>query len=240
MRARWVRCFARTSLGTSRERLVAVKVFRLDLTPEQAWRARRRAERARRSRDRSSEHCSADCGGLEYGTAYLAQEYAVGDSLDVVLRERGAMSIDDVVELVRRWRAPSILRPTARGVHHGSLHLRDIVLVAGRARVRDHRIRHCRTRLRRLARSCRRVRSIRRPTVRPTSTRSAPSRSRRSPESARLPSNLADFEQAHGVELRGAFDAGACAQLDAGCGRSAPRDFAAVAARMAAELTSAS
>jgi len=71
---------------------------------------------------------------LDYGAPYLAQEYAVGDSLDVVLRERGPMAIRDVVALVESL-AGAIDYAAGRGVHHGLLHLRDIVLGADTARI---------------------------------------------------------------------------------------------------------
>ena len=72
--------------------------------------------------------------GREHGTAYLAQEYAVGDSLDVVLRERGPMSMREVAGLVDSL-ANAIDHAAERGVHHGLLHLRDIVLSADTVRI---------------------------------------------------------------------------------------------------------
>jgi len=72
--------------------------------------------------------------GLDHGTAYLAQEYAVGDSLDIVLRERGPMTVQDVAVLVDSL-AAAIDHAADRGVHHGLLHLRDIVLSADAARI---------------------------------------------------------------------------------------------------------
>ncbi|MEO5742464.1 MAG: PEGA domain-containing protein, partial [Vicinamibacterales bacterium] len=72
--------------------------------------------------------------GLEHGAVYLAQEYAVGDSLDVVLRERGPMPVADVVALVESL-ARAIDYAAERGVRHGSLHPRDIVLAPDAARV---------------------------------------------------------------------------------------------------------
>ncbi len=67
--------------------------------------------------------------GLEHGAAFLAQEYAVGDSLDVVLRERGPLPIHDVMALVDSL-AGAIDHAAGRGVHHGMLHPRDIVVSA--------------------------------------------------------------------------------------------------------------
>ncbi len=125
--------------GTNRDRLVAIKVFRLDLTPEQA--ASLVAElNALVAADLTHPHIAAPiAAGLEHGTAYLAQEYAVGESLDVVLRENGPMSIAGGVALVEAL-AGALDFAADRGVRHGSLHLRDILVGAdGAAR---HGVRH--------------------------------------------------------------------------------------------------
>ena len=85
--------------------------------------------------DISHPHIAAPiAAGLEESAAYLAQEYAVGDSLDVVLRERGPLSIDEAVPLVESLVA-AIDHARSRGVHHGSLHPRDIILSADGARI---------------------------------------------------------------------------------------------------------
>ena len=78
--------------------------------------------------------------GLEEGgTAYLAQEYAVGESLDVVLAEPGPLSIEDALAA----RRCSCRRHRSRGRTGRSsrlLHPRDILFSVGwRAR---HRLRH--------------------------------------------------------------------------------------------------
>jgi len=65
---------------------------------------------------------------------YLAQEYAVGDSLDVVLRERATMPIADVVALVESLGA-AIDHAARRGVSHGMLHPRDIIVAPDAARI---------------------------------------------------------------------------------------------------------
>ena len=52
----------------------------------------------------------------------------------MVLRERGPLSIPDVVALVESL-ARAIDYAAARGVHHGLLHLRDIMLAADAVRI---------------------------------------------------------------------------------------------------------
>ena len=117
-----------------RDRLVAVKVFRLDLTPDQSADL---VEQLQVLIDAHINHpniAAPIAAGLDHGAAYLAQEYAVGDSLDIVLRERGVMPGRDVAALVQPL-AAAIDYAAERGVHHGLLHLRDIVLSADAARI---------------------------------------------------------------------------------------------------------
>ena len=106
-----------------RDRLVAVKVFRLDLTPQQAAALVAELETLVAAHIHHPNIAAPIASGLEHGAPYLAQEYAVGDSLDVVLRERGRLSIAEVVALVESL-ASATDYAAERGVHHGLLHLR--------------------------------------------------------------------------------------------------------------------
>ena len=117
-----------------RDRLVAIKVFRLDLTPEQSAALVTALEALIDAHINHPNIAAPIAAGLDYGAAYLAQEYAVGDSLDVVLRERGPMPVQDVAALVDAL-AAAIDHAADRGVHHGLLHLRDIVLSADAVRI---------------------------------------------------------------------------------------------------------
>jgi serine/threonine protein kinase len=216
--------------GTHRDRLVAIKVFRLDLTPEQA-KALVDELNALVAAAISHPFIAAPiAAGLEHGTAYLAQEYAVGDSLDVVLREHGPMSITEAVEMVESL-AGAIDHAADRGVHHGALHMRDILVAPDAARITGFGITAALTKI-----------GARRPTRPQYSSPDAPSDvyslgaiafeavagKRVSPE------NLADFEQRHGVELRGAFGVALAANPNMRPDRAG--DFAAVL-RDAAEMT---
>ena len=87
-----------------RDRLVAIKVFRLDLTPEQSAALVTALEALIDAHINHPNIAAPIAAGLDYGAAYLAQEYAVGDSLDVVLRERGPMPVQDVAGARRRAR----------------------------------------------------------------------------------------------------------------------------------------
>jgi len=119
---------------SGRDRLVAVKVFRLDLTPEQSAALLDQFQALIAKRIDHPSIASPIAAGLESGAAYLVQEYAVGDSLDVVLRERGPLSLQEVVPLIESL-AAAVDHAAARGVHHGSLHLRDIIVVSDSVRM---------------------------------------------------------------------------------------------------------
>jgi hypothetical protein len=120
--------------GQGSDRLVAVKVFRLDLTPAQTTSLVDELNELIAAGITHPNIAAPIAAGLEHGAAYLAQEYAVGESLDVVLRERGVISVGETAELVESL-ANAIDYAASRGVHHGSLHLRDIVLAGDGMRV---------------------------------------------------------------------------------------------------------
>ncbi len=66
---------------------------------------------------------------MEGSAAYLAQEYAVGESLDIVLRERGPVPLTETLPLVDQL-ADAIDAAARRGLSHGLLHPRDVLLTA--------------------------------------------------------------------------------------------------------------
>ena len=114
-------------------RAVAVKAFRLDLTPEQTERfADALADVVEVSLDEP-----AIVAPLDTGTArdmpYLVSEYVPGDSLDVVLRGaagRPANAAGLVAQI-----ADAVDAAHARGIVHGALHMRDVIVSGDRARV---------------------------------------------------------------------------------------------------------
>ena len=216
--------------GQTRDRLVAVKVFRLDLTPEQSNGLVAELN-ALVQLDIAHPNIAAPiAAGLEHGTAYLAQEYAVGESLDVVLRENGPMSIEDAVRLVESL-AAAIDHAAERGAHHGSLHLRDILMTEEGARITGFGIAAALSKV-----------GAKRPTRPQYSLPDAPSDvyslgaiAFEAVTGKRVsPDNLTDFEQQYGVELRGAF--GVALAADPAMRPERAGDFAAVL-RDAADMT---
>ena len=112
-----------------RDRLVAVKVFRLDITPGQTAQLAQALE-AVVNAGLSHPGMAAPVGaGVEAGAAYLAQSYVVGDSLDVVMREQGPARPGEALETIDRL-AGAIDAAAARGLHHGLLHPRDVLMTA--------------------------------------------------------------------------------------------------------------
>jgi hypothetical protein len=109
-------------------------VFRLDLTPEQSAALVAHLEALIAAHINHPNIAAPIAAGMENVAVYLAQEYAVGESLDVVLRERGRMAIGEAGPLVESL-AGAIDHAASRGVRHGSLHPRDIILGADAARI---------------------------------------------------------------------------------------------------------
>jgi serine/threonine protein kinase len=116
-----------------RDRLVAVKVFRVDVTPEQSA-TLVRALRTLIARDITHPAIAAPiAAGLDAYAAYLATEYAVGASLDATAHNV-RMPLEEVVPIITAV-AGAIDRNREQGVRHGLLHPRDIIMSADGPRV---------------------------------------------------------------------------------------------------------
>src|SRR5258706_3586085 len=110
-----------------RDRLVAITIFRLDITPEQSAALVRELEQLIASHINHRAVAAPIAAGLDGHAAYLALEYVVGDSLDVSSRDAGPMPLTDVVRIVDGI-ASAIDACAANGVHHGLLHPRDVIM----------------------------------------------------------------------------------------------------------------
>ena len=118
-------------------RLVAVKAFRLDLTPEAAAELAAALETLVHEQPRHPAIAAALAAGVERGTAYLAQEYVAGEALDAVLRGFGPPPPAEAFVTLTRI-AEALDRAAGEGIHHGTLHPRDILVEeGGEARVID-------------------------------------------------------------------------------------------------------
>lgn len=118
-------------------RLVAVKAFRLDLTPERAAELAVELEDLAANQPRHPGIAAAVAAGVEGVTPYLAQEYVAGEALDAVLRQFGPPPASEALTTLRRV-ADGLDRAAGDAIHHGMLHPRDILVAeAGEARIID-------------------------------------------------------------------------------------------------------
>ncbi len=109
----------------TRDRLVAVKVFRLDVTPEQAQAL---ADELSIAAEAGLFHPSVVepiAAGVEGTVAYRAEEYVAAETLDVALRHYAPAPIDKVLPLIAQLAGAIDFARTA-GVGHGALHPRDV------------------------------------------------------------------------------------------------------------------
>lgn len=115
-------------------RLVAVKLFRLDLPPERAHKLVAEFERLIEA-DLSHPGIASPIGtGLSDVAPYLAQDFVTADSLDVVIRAGGSSSPAEVGRVAAQLGA-ALDYAAERGVLHGALHPRDVMLSTDDVRV---------------------------------------------------------------------------------------------------------
>ncbi len=115
------------------DRLVAVKVFRLDITPEQARDLARELDKLAGLDLDHPAIIRPLAGGVEGTVAYLAQEYAAADSIDVEYRQ-STPSLPDLIRLAGIL-ASAIDFASFAGAHHGAFHPRDVLVTRGEPRV---------------------------------------------------------------------------------------------------------
>src|SRR4029453_14057383 len=117
----------------TRDRLFSVKVFRLDVTPEQAQCL---ADYLGRAADAGLFHPSIVepiAAGVEGTAAYRAEEYVAAESLDVAMRHYAPASLDQALPFLTQL-AGAIDFARAGGIGHGGLHLRDVFVTPDEAR----------------------------------------------------------------------------------------------------------
>jgi eukaryotic-like serine/threonine-protein kinase len=117
----------------TRDRLVAVKVFRLDIIPEQAQVLADALSRATQSSLFHPSIVEPIASGVEGTVAYRAEEYVAAESLDVAMRHYAPAPIDKALPFITQL-AGAIDFARAAGVGHGGLHPRDIFVTPDEAR----------------------------------------------------------------------------------------------------------
>jgi hypothetical protein len=110
-----------------RERLVAIKLFKLDLAPERVHQLIAELEHII-SADLSHPGLIAPiAAGIADVSAFLATDYVAADSLDLTIRENGAAAPARAVDVVSTL-AAALDSVAGLGLVHGAMHPRDILL----------------------------------------------------------------------------------------------------------------
>lgn len=118
----------------TRDRLVAVKVFRLDITPEQAQQL---ADELATAADAGLFHPSIVepiAAGVEGTAAYRAEEYVAAEGLDIAVRHYAPATVEKVLPFITQMAGAIDFARTA-GVGHGALHPRDVFVTPEEARI---------------------------------------------------------------------------------------------------------
>jgi len=110
-----------------RERLVAVKVFKLDLPPDRVHRLVAEFERIIAAGLTHPVLAAPLATGIAGVSAYLAQEYVAADSVDLVVREFGPAPAADALRVAAQL-AGALDFAAAVHMTHGALHPRDVLL----------------------------------------------------------------------------------------------------------------
>ena len=110
-----------------RERLVAVKLFRLELPPEWVDRLAAALERLTVATPPHPAIAAPLASGVDGVTAYLAQEYVAAESLDVLLRQQKQASARDSLRVAAQL-AGALDAAAEAGIYHGALHPRDVLV----------------------------------------------------------------------------------------------------------------
>lgn len=117
----------------TRDRLVAVKVFRLDITPEQSQALARELARASDAGLFHPSIVEPIAAGVEGTVAYRAEEYVAAESLDAAIRHYAPAALDTTLPFLTQLAGAIDFARTA-GIGHGALHLRDIFVTPEESR----------------------------------------------------------------------------------------------------------
>ncbi len=117
-----------------RERAFALKAFQVDLTPEQTIVF---GGALREMVDPAWTHAAVVGpvgAGVADGVPYVAYEYVEGESLDVRMRPRAPLAAEAALPYIVQI-AEALDAAHTRGLVHGALHLRDVLITPAGARV---------------------------------------------------------------------------------------------------------
>ena len=117
-----------------RERLVAIKLFTVELTPDRFHRLVGGFEQLIASNLTHPAIAAPLAAGISGASAYFAHEFVAGESLDLAIREYGPAPAADALRVAAQL-AGALDFAAAAGVYHGALHPRDVLLSADDTRV---------------------------------------------------------------------------------------------------------
>lgn len=112
---------------STRERLVAVKLFTLDLPPERAHQLVAEFERLIAADLTHPGLAAPIATGISDVSAFLVQDYVAADSLDLAIREHGPAPAANAVRVAAQL-AGALDLAAGVGITHGTLHPRDVLL----------------------------------------------------------------------------------------------------------------
>jgi serine/threonine-protein kinase len=117
-----------------RDRLVAVKVFRLGLPPERVQQLVAELEQLIAAGLTHPGIAAPVAAGVDGGAAYLAHDYVAADSFDIVVRDDGPARPADALRFGAQL-AGSLDFATAVDINHGALHPRDVLVSQEEVRI---------------------------------------------------------------------------------------------------------
>jgi serine/threonine protein kinase len=113
---------------SDRDRLVAIKVFRVDLPPERVHQLVAEFEKLIGAELQHPVIAAPRATGIDgSNNAFLAQSFAAADSLDIVMREHGPAPIARALRVASQL-AEALDYAAERQILHGALHPRDVLL----------------------------------------------------------------------------------------------------------------
>jgi serine/threonine protein kinase len=115
-------------LDPQRDRIVAIKAFRLDLLPEDVARVAAALRRLVTAGFTHPHHVTLVDAGLEGTTPFLVSEYVAGETLDVARRQMASAPAGALVPWLRQV-AAAVDAAHRGGLRHGALHPRDVLIV---------------------------------------------------------------------------------------------------------------
>ncbi len=106
---------------------VAIKVFRLDITPEQAAELASQLNVLARANLSHPAIVAPASAAVEGTVAYLVEDYVGADSLDAAIRQYGPAPAAQAIRILASV-AGALDFAAAVNVHHGALHMRDVLV----------------------------------------------------------------------------------------------------------------